>query len=450
MSSENSLQKKPFQMYGLPWYFFIVFSVVVLAATYMGKLPKGMIGAFPLMIVLGTALGLAGDYTPIIKTFLGGGAIVIIFGSAAMSTNFGTKENPLFFLPAAAVTIIKNFETGEGFLDFYIASLITGSIMGMNRRLLIKAAIRYLPAIIGGVATSIVFVGIVGVVSGYGAKQAILYICIPIMGGGMGAGAVPLSKIFGESLGQDPGQMINIMIPAVALGNALSIVAGGVLNRLGKVKPSLTGGNGANALLMRVQGAEAEAMKIDPEYQNARESISLVQMGAGLFIATTFFAFGAIINKFFPTIHGYAWMIISVAVVKALGLLPQKFEICCYQWFQFVMRNLTTVLLVGIGVAYTDLKQIAMAFSPEYLLLVFVTVLGAIVGAGIVGRIVGFYPIDSSITAGLCMSNMGGTGDVAVLSAADRMELMPFAQISSRIGGAFILILSSVLLQILY
>jgi Na+/citrate or Na+/malate symporter len=29
------------------------------------------------------------------------------------------------------------------------------------------------------------------------------------------------------------------------------------------------------------------------------------------------------------------------------------------------------------------------------------------------------------------------------------MELMPFAQISSRIGGAFILILSSILLQAL-
>jgi Na+/citrate or Na+/malate symporter len=173
-------------------------------------------------------------------------------------------------------------------------------------------------------------------------------------------------------------------------------------------------------------------------------------MGTGLFIATTFFAFGAIVNKFFPTIHSYAWMIISVAIVKALGILPQKFEICCYQWFQFVMKNLTGVLLVGIGVAYTNLNEIAAAFSGQYLLLVLVTVLGAIVGAGIVGRIVGFYPIDSAITAGLCMANMGGTGDVAVLSAANRMELMPFAQISSRIGGAFILILSSVLLQLLH
>jgi Na+/citrate or Na+/malate symporter len=75
--------------------------------------------------------------------------------------------------------------------------------------------------------------------------------------------------------------------------------------------------------------------------------------------------------------------------------------------------------------------------------------LGAILGAGLVGKLVGFFPIDAAITAGLCMSNMGGTGDVAVLSAAERIELMPFAQISSRIGGAFILILSSVLLQVL-
>ena len=87
--------------------------------------------------------------------------------------------------------------------------------------------------------------------------------------------------------------------------------------------------------------------------------------------------------------------------------------------------------------------------SLTYLALCGITVVGAFFGAALVGKIVGFYPVEAGITAGLCMSNMGGTGDVAVLSAADRMELMPFAQISSRLGGAIILLIGSLLLSTL-
>lgn len=419
--------KKSYKIMGLSVPVFAIISVVVLVGTYLKVLPEGMIGAIALMLVLGAVFSEIGNHLPIVRSYLGGGPIVVIFGSAALAT--------YNIIPKEATDIMSTFMKGGGFLDFYIAALITGSILGMNRKLLIKAAIRYLPAILGGVIAALALVGIGGALMGYGAKEAIFYIGIPIMGGGMGAGAVPLSKIFGSSLAKDPAEMLSIMVPAVALGNALAIVAAGLLDRLGKSKKSLTG----NGELMIIK----ENAIVEEETKSA---IDYRMMGIGLFVSLTFFVFGSILGNLIPSVHSYAWMIISVAVVKALGIMPGKYEEGAFQWFQFIMTNLTGVLLVGIGVAYTNLQQVLDALTLQYVILVGLTVLGAVLGAGFVGRLVGFFPIESSITAGLCMANMGGTGDVAVLSAANRMKLMPFAQISSRIGGAFILILASGLL----
>ena len=189
--------------------------------------------------------------------------------------------------------------------------------------------------------------------------------------------------------------------------------------------------------------------------QAARDKIDLGKMGIGLLVSCAFFAFGFIVAKGWGllgtgiTIHAYAWMIITVAIFKIFKLLPEYIETACYQWFQFIMKNLTGALLVGIGLCYLDLGTVINSFSLTYLVLCLVTVIGAFFGAALIGKLVGFYPVEAGITAGLCMSNMGGTGDVAVLSAANRMELMPFAQISSRLGGAIILIVGSLMLSVL-
>lgn len=439
--ANKTLEKKPYQLFNLPWYLFAIFAVVVLVATYMGVLPSGMAGCFAFMIVLGTIFNEIGDHTPIVKSYLGGGAIVIIFGSAAL--------NYFHLLPESLVTNITSFFKPTGaFLDFYIAALITGSILGMNRKLLVKAAARYFPAIFGGLILAFALCSGLGAIMGFGWAKALLLIALPIMGGGMGAGATPLSKIFETSGTMTADEALSVMTPAVAIGNAISIVIAGVI-----VKILVSEKWNGKGQLMQGGSIDPKELEISPEMQAKRDDIKIGNLGLGLFVSCTFFAFGYIVSKIWSTlvpavsIHAYAWMIITVAVCKVTDCLPEKIEIACYQWFQFIMKNLTTTLLVGIGLVYLDLNAVLESLNITYFLLCLVTCLGAFFGAAIVGKFVGFYPVEAGITAGLCMSNMGGTGDVAVLSAADRMELMPFAQISSRLGGAIILLLGSLMLS---
>lgn len=419
---------------GLPYY--IILAAVLLVAIALGVLPTGMIGAFSFLMIFGALLELIGNHLPIVKTFFGGGPIVVIFGSAAL----------VYFriLPDIVSENITIFMTDGGFLDFYIAALITGSILGMNKKLLVKAAVRYLPCILGGVVAALGLVSIVGLLFGQSPGESMAYIGIPIMGGGMGAGAVPISQVFSGALGIPSDQILSRLVPAVALGNAMAIVAGGFLDKLGQMKPQWTG----NGKLMEIDEDFTEKGRSD-------EKISISHYGIGIVIATCFFALGNTIGYLFETsigldIHPYAWMIISVALVKAFNLLPKKYENACANWYQFVAGNFTPALLMGIGIAYTDLGQVIDAFSLSYLVLVLMVIIGAIIGSALVGKLVGFYPIEAAITAGLCMANMGGTGDVAVLTASKRMELMPFAQISSRLGGAFIILLATFLVPIMF
>ena len=432
---------------------FLIITVLTLIATYLGVLPTGMAGCFLFMIVLGTILGWIGDHTPIIRSYLGGGAIVCIFGSALL-VYFRLLPNGEMELPLKNLDLvgaINSFFKGDGgFLDWYIAALITGSILGMNRKLLVKAAARYFPAIFGGLIMAFGLCMAVAAIMGYPVMNSLLLIALPIMGGGMGAGATPLSKIFESSSSMSAAEALSVMTPAVAIGNAISIVLAGVLVKL--LSSDKVNGHGQ---LMKAGSVDPKELEISPETEQKRSSIKLYNLGTGLLVSGTFFAIGFILQGLWNalgtgiTIHAYAWMIISVAICKITNIIPERIEIACFQWYQFIMKNLTNMLLVGIGICYLDISTVVSSFSITYLLLCLATCVGAFAGAALIGRLVGFYPFESGITAGLCMSNMGGTGDVAVLSAADRMELMPFAQISSRLGGAVILLLASLMLSLL-
>lgn len=103
----------------------------------------------------------------------------------------------------------------------------------------------------------------------------------------------------------------------------------GMLAKLGEIKPSWSG----NGKLMKKETEDLEDGK-KPD-----ESIQL--MGMGLVTAMMYYLLGTYINKFIPSLHTYAWMIILVALSKAFGIVPKKMEHAAQQWSQFFLSHLS-------------------------------------------------------------------------------------------------------------
>lgn len=177
--------------------------------------------------------------------------------------------------------------------------------------------------------------------------------------------------------------------------------------------------------------------------------LDITKMGVGLLVSLSFFMLGSIGNYFVPKIHSYAFMIIIVVICKVANLIPAYYEESAIMFNNLIVKNLTAAVLAGIGIALIDLNVLAQSLTWKFMLLCLTSIITISLSAGLIGKLFGLYPVEASITAGFCNNSMGGTGNVAVLSASNRMGLIAFAQMGNRMGGAIILIISGFLIQLL-
>lgn len=411
----------------LPIY--LIVAVLILLAAVLGKLPADMIGGLAIMMTLGMLLGDLGLKLPILKD-VGGPAILSIFVPSCM----------LFYglLNPDSVKAITVFMKTANFLYLYISCLVVGSILGMVREVLFQGAIRMFVPLIVGTVVAAGLGTLVGTVCGLGTHHTFFYIVIPIISGGVGEGILPLSVAYSEIMNASPEKFISTLVPAAMLGNVFAIMTAGYLKKLGERKPQLTG----NGTLVK--------SKDTLDMSNPQASLGKIDfklMGAGLIMACTFYIAGRVLNMIIP-IPAPIIMILSAALIKIAGIMPKYVEQGAFQLYKFVAANLTWPLLVGIGVLYTPWQDVIAAITPAYVLTVFATVMGMIGSGFVVGKFMNMYPIEAAIVTA-CHSGLGGTGDVAILSSANRMELMPFAQIATRIGGACMVVTAAILMRVL-
>ena len=417
-------------MGGLPWWLYLICAGVVLAVAFTDTLGYDATAFIAVTMALAIILYKIGKILPIWNTYIGGGLLMVFFGTAVLKQ--------LNLIPEKYVDLINNTVQGDvSILNVFIICLIMGSILSLDRKVLLRSFAGYIPSILGGLAGAALLGCGTGLIFGVKPIDMIIKYVLPIMGGGNGAGAVPLSQIYEQISGEPAANYYSFAIIVLTIANLFCIIAGALLNRLGEMRPELTG-DGKN-----IMPVDSKLIKED-----VKVKVTLNDYTGTLLLCGTVYAVGRLFSKvLLPTvlgaqIHTFAYSIIFVVILAATGIVPANIRVAAKNVQGFMVSIVGLMCMVSMGVDF-DLGELAAACSPSNLLIALVIVIGAILGSGLVGRLVGFYPIDAAVTAGLCMANRGGSGDIAVLGAAHRLDLISYAQLSSRVGGGIVLIIAS-------
>lgn len=416
----------------LPVYPLIL--ALIAALVWLGKLPADLTTMIPLIALGAYTTAEIGKRLPLIRR-IGGPAIFTVFLPSYLVH--------ARLLPQSVVESVGTFTKQSNFLYLFIASIIVGSIFAMSRRILIAGFLKIFIPLLAGSLAALVTGTLTGALLGIGWKRALFFIVVPIMGGGIGEGALPLSLGYSTVLHVPQGDVFASVLPPVLFGNLVALLIAGALATFGRSRPALTGYG-------RLQpDAEGDVRALAPDREDIPSGLppDATAIAAAGISAITLYLIGIVVQDVsgFPAPVLMLALAVTLKLVRAVSTRLREGSAAIYAFFA---QCVTYPLIFAIGVAMTPWEKLVAALDPAIIAVIAVTVATITTTGFFVGRLIGLYPIDTAIVTA-CHSGQGGTGDVMILSAANRMELMPFAQIATRIGGAITVTLALIALRMM-
>lgn len=420
----KTLSHKSIGIIPLPVYLILVACLATMVWNHqlMGNNICTMIA---LLAVCGYTCSTIGQSIPFFRR-IGGPVIIVTFVPAYLVAHQ--------LLPADFVDPIHAFWENNHPIYLFIVAVIVGSVLSMDRQILIKGFIKiFVPLLMGSIVAAITGT-LVGLAVGFDLFHIIFFIVVPIMAGGLGEGAIPLSIGYAKILGQPQGDLLAQILPAIIFANFFVIVTAAALNLLGRHYPRFSG----DGHLLRVDKEKGGAVKAEGPHEDVRPL--LTDVAATGMIAISFYLIGVLTHQLFGWPAPIAMLLIAV-LVKLLNLVSPAMHEGAIGLYHFFVKVTIYPLLFAAGMTIIPWEKLAAAFNLPFIVTVFSTVISLMATGFLVGRKVGLFPIEAAIVTG-CHSGMGGSGDIAILSAAHRLSLMPFAQISTRIGGVIVVIIA--------
>lgn len=328
------------QFYGMPLPIYAFFAIIVLACAYFNIIPNQMIGAVAVLFAFGILIGEIGERLPIWNKFLGGGAM-LCFLAAGLLKYFN-------LLPECVTNVSDGWINGYSFLNVFITFLVVGSLLGIDRDVLIKSGSLYIPTLLCSLLGACVFGVVAGLIFGNDPLYLITSYVLPIMGGGAGAGAVPMAQVYSDATGQDSAGYLSFCMAILALGNIVAILMAVVMDLVGRAFPKMTG----HGELLRVKNKSLEV-----ESKTPAPAVTVDDIAAAIFICAGFFMLGQLVSKkILPTVFGvaipnFAYMIIFAALANIFNLIPENLREACRRCQHFCGNKLVWIQMVGMGIS---------------------------------------------------------------------------------------------------
>lgn len=494
----KSFNKPKNNILGFSWTIFLFIILVFCLQMYIGSkinsptnksghvAPISIEGWHNLMSTLLCALLLSsffnfiGKKTPILKDIGGGSILCLLVPSFLITfpfhndTNINSWEKSTFYQFRHFIGEKMEFlnkSSGIGFSAFIVSALIVGSLLNIDSSFLKKLLKRFLPLVlisllIGGLVTTL-FGGLLGYLgfapirgitdSPNSTHSAFLdtfyYIFVPLAGGGMTAGIVPLSSTFSKVLAiPNESTVTSHIFPALLIGGIFSIICAGVIKKI--FLNTKYNGNG------QLEKNNLESNKKSVNKTNTKKTISLIDyynIQTGLVAIFALYTFSNLIRNllktFFPESklipESLVFIVFVVIIIKILNFINEYYLNCIQQASKLISTNFVSALLVILGCTL-KMEDALSHFNIPFILTCFCSVLTVATTAFIVGNYFNFYALEASVTAGLCVNSIGGAGNLNILAASGLMPLSPFSQISTRLGGAIVVLFASLTYSFFY
>lgn len=423
-------------------------------------------------MLLSDVLKAIGNNTPILRN-IGGGAILCLLVPSFIFSNAIIKSNEW-----AQFTKIfkdnKNFVNSAslmGFSEFFVSFLVTGSLLSINKNVLKNAIKKFLPLVVISLFISSLIVGTIGFflkpikdvgISGispdHSFLNAICFIFIPISCGGITCGIIPLTKIMSQGSTDLETKFSSIIMPSLIVGGIMSVIVSGLIKSFFRNSKY----NSPTGQLEKEILSENKNTNIK-KTESKEENISYDKIKTGFVIVFALYVLSSLLrysivillrsvlkngSNLVPPI--IVFLVLVIFLLKLSDLIPSYYVERVNQASKFVTTHFSDAILIIVGIGLNFNAFVNKCQDLPFIITCLCCVISTASAAAFIGNKIGYYPVQSSISAGLCANSIGGAGNLAILEASDSKQLMPFAQISTRIGGDIVVIVTSIIFPIFY